>query len=469
MQVYLAIGLGVLLMLTGCDSSKGKDGRSIDPSRSEIEAVATDAYIFGYPLVTMEMTRRVMTNTETPKGSKAPMGQFANLRHFPGPSFRDVTAPNADTLYSVAWVDLSKEPYILHVPNERGRYYLMPLIDGWTSVFSSIGTRTTGTDPGNYALTGPFWQGTLPSGIKKYRSATNLVWILGRTYSSGTPEDYKQVHEIQDRYSLTPLSAFGKSYSPPNGEFNPQIDMKTPVRDQVNAMDGVTFFNLLTELMKSNPPTSKDDPLIEKMKSIGIIAGVPLDLNQMDPSTAKAIQQAPTRGLEKIMDQEAQAENQVNGWNISLMTGSYGTNYLQRAYVAAIGLGANLPRDAIYPYTTVNGEGNPLTGSKKYVLHFAKDGLPPVKGFWSLTMYNSEYFFVPNVLQRYALGSRDRLMKNLDGSIDLYIQKESPGKENESNWLPAPEGPFKLMLRLYWPQEEILSGSWVPPAVTELS
>src|SRR5262245_29009369 len=181
-------------------------------SEDEALKLGTEAYIYGYPLVTMEMTRRVMTNAAEPKGNHAPMGQFYLSRTYPDASFRDVTAPNADTLYSTAWLDLSKEPYIFSLPEQKDRYYLMPMLDGWTNVFQVPGKRTTGDKAQKYAITGPGWKGELPDGVTELKSPTNMVWIIGRTYCTGTPEDYKAVHELQDQYSLVPLSAFGKPY-----------------------------------------------------------------------------------------------------------------------------------------------------------------------------------------------------------------------------------------------------------------
>ncbi len=436
-------------------------------SEQEIIEIAQDAYLYGYPLVTMDQTRLVMTNVAKPEGAKSPMGQFMNARVYPDASFTTVTAPNADTLYSVGWLDVTQEPYILHVPEENGRYYLMPMLSGWTDVFASIGTRTTGTKPGDYAITGPSWKGTLPQGIKELKSPTGMVWIIGRTYCMGTPEDYKAVHDIQDHYSLVPLSSYGKPYTPPVGMVDPNIDMKTPVRQQVNHMDAKTFFNRLTKLMVNNPPSVLDEPMIERMAKIGIIPGKELDFTKLDPRIAKSLEIAPKLALEEIMALQHEKNTNVNGWHFSLKTGLYGTNYLERAMVAAIGLGANRPQDAVYPYTFVDGTGKHLDGKNNYLLHFTKEQIPPVKGFWSLTMYNDQFYFVNNSLNRYAISPRDNLKFNADGSLDLYIQKDSPGPQLESNWLPAPDTVFILMLRLYWPQEAVLNGSWAPPGVTK--
>lgn len=438
-------------------------------SDSEAEEIGTEAYIFGYPLITMDMTKAIMTNVEVPSEMHAPMGQFLNARVYPDASFKDVTAPNADTLYSSAWLDLSKEPYILHVPDEEGRYYLMPMLDGWTDVFASPGTRTTGTKAGDFAVTGPNWKGKLPEGVKELKSPTNLVWILGRTYSTGTPEDYKAVHEIQDKYTLTPLSSWGNPYTPPKGKVDANIDMKTPVRDQVNQLGAEHYFKKLAELLKNNPPSAEDAPILAKLAKIGIVPGKEFDLNKLDFAIASALKRAPKNGLEKIMAHETKAGKNINGWIVTKETGKYGTDYLQRAFVAAIGLGANLPQDAIYPVGKVDRDGNPLNGANRYILHFAKGQTPPVKGFWSLTMYDDQYFFVRNPLNRYSLSPRNNLKYNDDGSLDLYVQNESPGADKEANWLPSPKGNFILMFRFYWPEEAIINETWQPPVIQKRS
>jgi DNA sulfur modification protein DndE len=427
-----------------------------------VEEAAVDSYIYAYPLVTMDYTAKVMTNTATLSENKAPMNQFLNYPRFPDPSFTDVTTPNADTLYSSAFLDLSKGPYILHVPNEDGRYYLMEMLDAWTNVFASPGTRTTGTKEANFAITGPDWKGQLPSGVQEIKSSTNLVWILGRTYSSGTPEDIKAVNEIQSKYTLTPLASFGKSYTPPTGKVDPSVDMKTPVREQVNNLKGEAFFKQVAELLKSNPPTKADSAILEKLALIGIVPGKDFNPSQ---EAINAINEAPKKALDKIVKASTETGENLNGWHFSTDVGTYGTNYLQRAVVTYIGLGANLPQDAIYPFTDKDSSGNPLNGDNKYVVHFEKGNFPPVKGFWSLTLYNDKFYFVANPLNRYNVGSKDKFNLNSDGSLDIYIQNENPGKDKEANWLPAPKTPFVLFFRFYWPEESILKGEWKPPAV----
>lgn len=433
--------------------------------------LATDAYIYGYPLVTMEMTRRVLTNVASPEGTKAPMGQIIKLRHYPDASFRDVTAPNADTLYTTSFFDVGKEPWVLSIPDMQGRYFLMPMLDGWTNVFQVPGKRTTGTNAQTYAITGPGWKGTLPAGVKEYKSPTSMVWLLGRIYCTGTPEDYAAVHKLQDEFKLVPLSAYGKAYTPPPGKVDPSTDMKTPVREQVNRMDAAAYFTLLCELMKTNPPSDADAAQLARFARIGIVPGQSFDASKLKADFVKRV---PVVGFERIMLQFKinKAVTHANGWAFTTRTGIYGTDYLMRGLVTAIGLGANRPQDAVYPTSKADAEGHAYSGKAKYVMRFPKGHLPPAEGFWSLTMYNGGYFFVDNPLNRYSISARQDLKTNPDGSTDLYIQHESPGKDKESNWLPAPSGDFILMMRLYWPSEtdpSIINGTWTIPAAKKVS
>ena len=430
---------------------------------------ATDAYLYGYPLLTMDMTRRVMTNVATSSGTMgAPMGQFANAREYPDANFKAVTAPNADTLYSVAWLDLVKEPYVLELPEENGRYYLMPMLSAWTEVFAVPGKRTTGTGPQKYVIAGPQWSGSIPADARLIPAPTNMVWILGRTFCTGTPEDYKAVHAIQDNYKLTPLSAYGKPYTPPPGLVDPSVDMKTAVRTQVGRLDPDTYFTRLAMLMVDNPPSLGDGVILAKLASVGIVPGQPFKLSAQSAEIQKAMEEAPALARGRIKEQDKHAGRQVNGWTFSTRTGFYGQDYAQRAFVTAVGLGANLPQDAIYPMTLVDNEGRKLSGESKYVIRFAKGELPPVNGFWSLTMYDQAFFFVANPLNRYTISPRNNLRTEADGSTLLYVQSASPGADRESNWLPAPQGPFVLMMRFYGPSNTLLDGTWDVPPVTRV-
>jgi hypothetical protein len=431
---------------------------------------ARDAYIYGYPLVTVEMTRRVITNVASLERNRGPMGQIIKLRQYPDASYRDVTAPNADTLYTTAFFDVGKEPWVLSVPEMKDRYYLLPMLDGWTDVFQVPGKRTTGAGAQTYAVTGPGWRGALPAGVKEYKSPTSIVWLIGRIYCTGTPEDYTAVHALQDQFKLVPLSAYGKPYTPAAGTVDPSIDMKTSVRDQVNRMDATAYFTLLAQLMKTNPPAPADGPEVAKFAKIGLVPGRDFDASKLKADFVKRI---PEIAFDRIMLQSKNKNfKDVNGWNFATKTGLYGTDYLFRAFVTAIGLGANRPQDAVYPFSQKDAEGKAYDGANKYIMRFAKGQLPPVHGFWSLTMYDGSYFFVPNPIDRYSISARQKLKSNADGSVDLYIQKDSPGADKESNWLPAPASKFILMLRLYWPNENdpsILDGSWKIPAVQRVS
>ena len=464
-------GLSLLASSAAVSMAQAHFGELVALVGDDLENVwtATDAYVFGYPLVTMEMTRRVITNVVEPKGTRGPMGHLIRLREYPNAAFRDVTAPNADTLYTTSFFDVGKEPYVLSVPDMKGRYFLLPMLDGWTNVFQVPGKRTTGTEAQTYAITGPGWSGTLPDGVKEYKSPTDIVWLLGRIYCTGTPEDYAEVHQLQDEFKLVPLSAYGKDYTPPPGKVDPSIDMKTAVRDQVNRMNAVEYFTLLAELMKANPPQHADRPALERFEKIGLVAG-----QDFDPSKLKgdAVDLIPKVGFDRIMLQFKinKEMKEINGWGFTTKTGIYGTDYLMRALITAIGLGANRPQDAVYPTSQKNEHGKAYDGSKKYVVHFEKGEVPPVSGFWSLTMYDENFFFVDNPLNRYSISPRQDLKMNDDGSLDLLLQHESPGADKENNWLPAPAGKFVLMLRLYWPNENdpsILDGTWVIPPVEE--
>ena len=374
-------------------------------SENEAFQLGVDAYIYGYPLLVMDSVRRVSTNVAAPQGKLAPMGQFAHFRSFPDASKRDLAGSNVDTLYSLAWLDLSGGPYVLHLPDAHNRFYLMPILDGWTEVIGSPGTRTTGDKAGDYAITGPQWTGALPAGVKQINSDTNMVWIVGRTYSSGTPQDLEAVHAMQDQYTLTPLALFGKPHSAPEkGVVDPSIDMKTPPRDQIDKLDAATFFKRLALLMKSNPPTPEDAPMVATLTRLGVTGD--FDFSKLPTTEAQGLSRVPEAARKKILGHYA-SQKQANGWMVSTGSGHYGTDYLQRALIAYIGVGGNLPADAFYPIARFDGDGKVLNGANHYVMHFTAADLPPInpRGFWSLTTYDNEYFLIPNPINRYALSS----------------------------------------------------------------
>ena len=429
---------------------------------------AEEAFLFAYPLVIMDLTRKKLTNSDTAGMKAAPINQFANMNVYPDYKFKDVVRPNADTYYSTAFLDLTADALVLSLPNTSDRYYLMPMLDAYTNVFSSPGKRTTGTEAGDYLITGPNWKGTVPPGIKEQiKSPTNLVWILGRIQVNGQADGEKNVIPLQKKLKLTPLSYLGKDYTPPKGTIDPTIPKEDPNKIVLN-MPIEEFFNYANKLMINNPPFAADKTVLEKFAKIGIAPGSKFELSKFDAPTQEAMKNIPKMIYAGFDKQLAKPEKLINGWNILIKgMGSYGTDYFLRALVTYVGLGANLPQDAIYPSNSLDQEGKPYNGSNKYILHFDKDKTPPVKAFWSLTMYDQDGYFIQNPINIYAVGHGAPFKYNSDGSLDIYIQNESPGKENENNWLPSPKVEFNLMLRLYWPEDTVINGNWTPPAVVK--
>lgn len=434
-------------------------------SEDEAYAIGIEAYTYAYPLVLMETTRRVSTNAGVPGRLRAPVNQFANMKSYPDATFKDVVRPNADTLYSSLWFDVGREPLILTLPNTQGRYHVIPLMDMWTDVFATLGTRTTGNDGGTVAIVGPAWHGTLPKGMRMVRSPTEMGWIIGRIQTNG-PADYAHVYTLQAGLKAAPLSAYGKSASAATPKPDLTVDMKTPPVDQVAQMAPQAFFASFADLMKRNPPHASDYAIVLRMERLGIVPGQSFDLSKADPAVQRGLARAAAEAYPRIVNRRKAIALTRNGWgSMGNNIGVYGNDYLQRAFIGFAGLGALPPEEAIYPMAPLDSDGKPLTGASSYVLHFAKDELPPADAFWSLTMYGADQFFVANPINRFAIGDRDKLQFNADGSLDLYIQNASPGADKEANWLPAPAGPFTMNLRLYLPQRRATDGSWLVPPV----
>jgi hypothetical protein len=465
----LASGLAIAQgdKVGGVNENATKDNATIN---QEAYDIGFDAYIYFYPLVTMEVTRRQMTNVEagTVEGS-GPMNSFSSARSFPPADFRTVVRPNFDTLYTVAWLNLTGGPMIVSVPDTGGRYYLLQMLDMWTDTFASPGKRTTGTGAGNFAIVPQCWNGTLPPGATRIESPTPYVWVIGRTQTNGT-SDYGAVHKIQDGFKITPLSMWGKEPQPVNATIDPSVDMKTPPLRQVNSMPASTYFTYAAKLMNVNPPHVTDQSIIARMKRIGIEPGKSFDYNALDPSVQRALDQAAIDGLKEMNRKVPTIANVVNGWQMnSDPMGVYGNYYLKRAIIAMLGLGANPPEDAIYPALLADANGRPLNGNNTYILHFNESELPPVDAFWSITMYDAEGFQVANSLDRFSIGNLYNLTYDKDGSLDIYIQHDSPGLDKESNWLPSPSGPMSIVMRMYSPRREALDGTWVPPPIMRVA
>jgi hypothetical protein len=435
-------------------------------TEEQAHAIGVNAYVYLYPLVTMDITRRQLTNADKGFG-RGPMNVFHNVPAYPPASDKSVVRTNYDTLYSIAYLDLRQEPVVVSVPDTAGRFYMLPLLDMWSDVFASAGWRTTGTAAANFLVTPPGWSGTVSADFTQIGAPTPYVWIIGRTKTDG-PQDYEAVRKIQAGFKVTLLSEWGKTPKPVEFKADPSVDMKTPPREQVDTMPAGRFFSYAAELMASQPPHVTDQPILAEMRKLGIEPGKPFDITKADPLVARALDTAPEDG-QKLMDWKLPTVARVvNGWSMNTDTmGVYGNYYLKRAIVARLGLGANLPEDAIYPLNLADESGKPLDGSSRYTIHFDKSSSPPVNAFWSITMYDPEGNAYPNSLDRQALSSWMPFKYNTDGTLDLYFQNESPGKDKETNWLPSPKGGFNLTMRLYSPKTEALTGKWNPPPIVK--
>lgn len=429
--------------------------------------IGSEAYCYFYPLITMEVTRKQSINS--PPGNKpgfGPANTFSHMRTYPDADFKSVVRPNFDTLYSPAWLDLTREPMIVSVPDTFGRYYLLPMLDMWTDVFAAPGWRTSGTAAKDFAIVAPEWYGPIPKGIECIYAPTSYVWIIGRIKTDG-PEDYKAVNALQDGLVITPLSQWGKPSRPAAISIDPNVDMTTPPLETVNKMPAKEYFARAAELLKQNKPHKTDWSMLARLKSVGFEPGKSFDMDKIDPSIARGLTQGAEDGLKLMVSKVKTMGRPVNGWTMNTDSmGVYGNYYLKRAIISMVGLGANQPEDAIYPLSIADGDGQPLVGEKNYVLHFGSDRLPPANAFWSLTMYDSDGFQVPNAINRFAVSSWMPLKRNLDGSLDIYIQHENPGADKQANWLPSPSsGPLGVTMRLYAPNPSALNGDWVPPAI----
>jgi len=435
-------------------------------TEDQAHAIGVEAYLYFYPLVTMELTRRQLTNQQPgPASLGGPMNRLANIPAFPSADMRAVVRPNFDTLYSSGWLDLTKEPVVVSAPDTGGRYYLLPMLDMWTDVFASPGWRTTGTAAANFLVTPPGWAGTVPAGFARIAAPTPYVWIIGRTKTDG-PADYDTVHKIQAGYKITPLSQWGKEPVAAEVKIDPDIDMKTPPKRQVDSMPADKYFTLAAEILKLQPPHVTDQPIIAQLSRLGFEVGKGFDLNAADPAIQKGLASAPADAQALMQWKIPTLARVANYWSMNTDTmGVYGNYYLKRALVAQLGLGANLPEDAIYPLNLGDSDGKPLDGANAYTIHFDKDHIPPVEAFWSITLYDNGGFQVANAINRFAVSSWMPFAYNADGSLDLYFQNERASASKEANWLPAPKGPYNLTMRLYAPKSDALTGKWNPPPV----
>jgi hypothetical protein len=424
--------------------------------------LGVQAYVYGFPYVYMSEVRwgQVAQKVDPKVLPHAAVNHFWHNHVMGGPESQAGGSPNNDTLYSIAWIDLSKEPVILSVPDVGERYYTMEIASFDSDNFAYVGMRTTGTRAGNYAIVGPSWKGELPDGVQQLTpSRTPSAFILGRTLLRG-PDDLTAIRAVMAQYKLTPLSFWGKSgvQLPESYDVLRPFDRKT---------DRLADWKTMNETMAENPPPARHELLLKQFAEIGIGAG--LDVERLDGATKRGLARAAVDGgklLDAALRQGARQKN-VNGWNYPPpdmgRAGDKDDFLLRAALQSKWGIVANDPAEAIYLNTSTDPEGEQLTGANRYVMHFPAGGLPEVKAFWSITLYDVRHNLVANPLKRYALGDRDKLRINTDGSLDVYVQNQSPGKDKEANWLPAPAEEFNLVLRTYLPSMNIQQQRWTPP------
>lgn len=435
--------------------------------------IAIDAYVYGYSLVTTDITRLQMSNVAEPGLMSAPLGSFFNVRGYPPADYRGVSATNADTLYSMAWLDLS-EPQVFSHPEIKGRFFNFELVDLWMVVKHSVGTNTTGTAAATYLFTGPGWDGAVPEGMIHIAYPTRYLGVLGRTYALDTPEDLAIVHALQDQYRVVPLSRWGKDFTfvaPP--VVDDGIEHREAPQKVILGLGLEGYFNWMTRLIPAAAvPAPEDAPILARMAEIGIVPGQKFELAKLDPDLQAALADVPQIVTDMLNEGWATLGTDRNGWRVTTSGAIYGTDYLTRAIWASNGWPSQQTQVSVYPTTYVDSTGAKLDGTNGYTLTFAKGELPPVNemAFWSITMYQIDngLWFYPNPLNRLTLSTRNTFIYNDDGSLTLYFQNASPGADKEANWLPAPAAPFALTLRMYWPNQtppSILDGSWAPPPV----
>ncbi|MFD4669872.1 DUF1254 domain-containing protein [Lentzea sp. NPDC058450] len=394
------------------------------------EQAALNAYLYTYPLVSVEVTKR---------GSGLPANQLAHMPVVPDASFTDVVRPNVDTLYTSMFFDTSAGPVVVTVPDMHDRYHLFQLMDAWTNVEGSPGTRTIDAAGYRFAIVGPHWRGTLPPDVHVQRMSTDTGWMLGRIQLNGQ-EDLPAVRALQQQITVEAAAT-------------PQPRATVP--EIIHSLTAQQYWDLYYSSGSHDQPRPEDKKFLREMKRHGWSPGEPVDLAKMPDVWESAWPQALAEldtGL---------GGTPVNGWTTLLDgIGEYGTDYRARAIVARHLLAANLPEDAVYPSTNVDADGQQLAGGHSYVLHLPADRLPPVHAFWSLTAYNAQGYLIDNPDDRYAVRG-EQLVPNADGSVDIHL-----GPSGHQNWLPTPaSGEFSLVLRLYWPGQQVLDGQWHPPAV----
>ncbi len=437
-------------------------------------ALGAEAYEYGIPIVDTGRIYRTATSVSKSDGKgNAPPNRFSHARKLAQPTDRTVVAPNHDTLYSLAWLNLKRQPRILHIPAMH-RFFAFELVSPWTENFRNISTATGNSDGGDFAIVGPDFDGKLPRGVTKVRSPYNRVWLIGRTLIRDEG-DTERVNKIQNSYRLTPLARFGQRYKPPVLEPVDTTADQAPIPGFGPGEDPLDFYTALGREMKRFPPPAADQPLLDRIAAIGVGAGLdPATDPSLSAETLAGMRAAVTDGpatIQAMLTSRFLAEfDRHNGYLLGDI-GHYGTDYALRAMTDKVGVGALKPKIAIYAFAQTAADLSPLNGGERYVLHLPADQLPvPARGFWSMTLYDSEIFFFANPFDRYLLNDRSDLSYNADGSLDLYVQATQPSDPGQAaNWLPAPPGGFRLIWRLYdtGPAKDgILDGTgWQPPSI----
>jgi hypothetical protein len=440
-----------------------------DATPDEARVIAKEAYIYGFPLVdNYRIQHAYFVDRQNPE-YKAPWNQIRNIPRVFTPEDKTIQTPNSDTPYSILGLDLRAEPMVLTVPViEKERYFSVQLIDAYTHNFDYIGSRTTGNDGGNFLVAGPGWKGDSPKGVKRViRSETEFVLAAYRTQLFN-PGDLDNVKKVQAGYKVQPLSAF---LGQPVPQAAPAIDFIKPLTPETQKTSP-EFFNILNFVLKFCPTVPSEKELMTRFARIGVGAGETFDAGKLSPEMKKAIEEgmadawAELAKLQKRVDAQEVTSGDMFGTREYLKN-----NYLYRMAAAVLGIYGNSKQEAMYPIYTVDADGQKLDGTKRYAVRFAPDKLPPVNAFWSLTMYElPASLLVANPLNRYLLNSPmlPQFKRDADGGLTLLIQNESPGKDKEANWLPAPKGPFLMAMRLYWPKEEAMEGKWTAPPLERI-
>ena len=439
-------------------------GGVLPPAEIDARRAAAEAFVFGFPLLLATRTMRLATDVVAPTGGQAPINRFAHLDSFPDPSLRVVVAANANTLYSLAWLNLATEPIVLSVPDTEGRSYLVSLMSAWTEVIACLGPRTVTTAGGFFALVGPSWRGLLPDGLQRVDAPTNAVLVTAHIHARD-PGDLHPARAIQQKLRLAPLAAHGDGHAPPDRVIDdwPAFSESNPFR-QLQEMRAEEFLTDLATEMVDNPPAARDGPTLERLAALGVQRGQPFNWALLPGETRDGLEMGLSDGKKAIAHPPRQ-EPLGGGWQtLDAGLGAYGSDYLRRAQVANFALGIVPPEEASFPITATDETGRPTSGAHRYLVRFEPGELPPVGALWSLAVYDMDQLLIPNPIDRYALGDRDELGLGPGGSLEIVIQHERPDGP-DANWLPAPEGDFYLMLHMHWPKQRMLDGHWTPPSV----